>query len=58
MDDARYSEGAYSTIFLTKSSNDTSVIRCTVLDYDITLLPAGDDTEIGEKGITLRFVYA
>src|ERR1700761_307660 len=33
-----------------------SVIRQTALDKDLSLFDAGDKTEVGEKGITLRFV--
>ena len=29
-------------------------IECCALRHDLQILPAGDQTEIGEKGITLR----
>lgn len=34
------------------------VIKQCALDRDISLFDAGDQTEVGEGGITLRLVYA
>lgn len=33
------------------------VIRQCALEKDLELFEAGDATEVGEKGLTLRFVY-
>ena len=34
----------------------TKVIKQCALERDLTLFDAGDKTEVGEKGITLRYV--
>lgn len=34
---------------------DVSVLAQCVLERDLELFDAGDSTEVGEKGITLRF---
>ena len=34
------------------------VIRQCALDRDLSLFDAGDATEVGERGVTLRYVYA
>ena len=33
-----------------------TVIRQCALEADLTLFQAGDQTEVGEKGVTLRYV--
>lgn len=34
----------------------TSVIKQCALDRDLDLFEAGDETEVGERGLTLRYV--
>ena len=41
---------------LTDTTDDVLVLRQCALEQDLTLFEAGDKTEVGEKGLTLRFV--
>ncbi len=43
---------------MTSHSNVTAeVIEQCALGQDLSLFEAGDQTEVGEKGITLRYVH-
>ena len=54
-DEERYRKGKLSPVHCAMASNDmrTVIYQCG-LKRDLTLLEAGDATEVGEKGLTLR----
>lgn len=41
-----------------KTNSTSTVLTQCALDKDLELFEAGDDTEVGEKGITLRYDIA
>lgn len=54
-DEVRYKEGAYSLIIGIRGfRRDFAVVHQCYLEKDLELFEAGDLTEVGEKGITLR----
>lgn len=54
-DEERYRKGKLCPVHYAMASNDmwTVIYQCG-LKRDLTLLEAGDATEVGEKGLTLR----
>jgi hypothetical protein len=50
----RYDKGTYPSFVLEIYSQPSSVIYQCALEQDLSMFDAGDMTEVGEKGITLR----
>lgn len=55
-DEARYRQGMHTLHSGRLTADTVPVIRQCALEQDLSLFEAGDSTEVGEKGITLRFV--
>ena len=56
-DEERYQKGKLSTKCANSRTHQlSSVIEQCALKRDLELFAAGDKTEVGEKGITLRYV--
>jgi hypothetical protein len=41
---------------MSRSEEAYEVLKQCALEHDLGLFQAGDETEVGEKGLTLRFV--
>jgi hypothetical protein len=54
-DEARYKKGEYGVALLANVVDMLgTVLHQCALERDLTLFEAGDKTEVGEKGLTLR----
>jgi hypothetical protein len=55
-DEARYKKGMGCSVARTMLIRSDTVLWQCALEHDLSLFHAGDETEVGEKGLTLRFV--
>ena len=52
-DDERYANFTYFVCFLLRKFRFWDVVRACSLEHDLEMLPYGEHTEIGERGINL-----